>query len=75
MNSLNRNSLVEVDRRKVVSMGGTLYVGVPDHLKRQGVEAGDEIIYLRSAEFEETVIGVLKKTAQGGSSDEPGKSE
>jgi bifunctional DNA-binding transcriptional regulator/antitoxin component of YhaV-PrlF toxin-antitoxin module len=49
-------------------MGGSRYVLIPKALREQlDIEIGDEIIFLRSAEFPETVIRIEKQTPKNGS--------
>lgn len=58
-------NLVEIDRNRVVAMGGSRYVLVPKALREQlGIEVGDEVVFLRSAEFPECVIRIEKQTPE-----------
>lgn len=54
-------NLVEIDRTKVISMGGSLYFLVPRLIRREEVEPGDEIIYLREPNSTDTIIRIVKK--------------
>ena len=61
-------NLVEIDRNTVISMGGSRYVLIPKALREQlDIEIGDEIVFLRSAEFPECVIRIEKQTPKNGS--------
>lgn len=61
------DSLVEIDRNTVISMGGSRYVLIPKALREQlNIETGDEIVFLRSAEFPDTVIRIEKQTPKTG---------
>ena len=56
MDLLKREDWIEVDRRKVIAVNGTLYSRVPEYLKRAGIKAGYEVVYLRATGFPHTII-------------------
>lgn len=58
---LESTNLVEIDRCKVVAMGGSLYLLAPRLLRREGAIAGDEIVYLRAPNSDDTVIRLIKQ--------------
>lgn len=59
--------LVEIDRNTIISMGGSQYVLIPKALRGQlNIEIGDEVVFLRSAEFTDTVIRIEKQTPKSG---------
>ena len=52
----------EIDRGKVVRMGGTLYIKIPKAIERQDdIKEKDTIIYSKSPDSNKTVIEKLKK--------------
>lgn len=65
---MNAESLVEIDRKKVINMGGSRYVGIPGAIRDQlQIEIGDEVIFLRSPNSSDVVIRIEKQTPEKGS--------
>lgn len=52
---------VEIDRQKIVKMGGSQYVLVPQSLRRENEsEPGDEVLFLRAPGSSDTIIRIQK---------------
>jgi len=61
------SNLIEIDRVKVIDMGGTLYSRVPKFFRRNGgVSPGDEAVFLRDVESGEVVIRIEKVLDESG---------
>lgn len=60
-------NLVEIDRQKVIRIGSSPYVLIPQALRRDpGAEVGDDVVFLRSAGSTDIIIHIEKQIPSGG---------
>ena len=61
MDLLKREDWIEVDRRKVIAVNGTLYSRVPEYLKRAGIKAGDRLCISGQRVFRTRLSSTIRK--------------
>ena len=52
------SNLVEIDRVKIIDIGGSPYMLVPKFMRREGAMIGNEVVFLKSADSNEPVLRV-----------------
>ena len=61
------SNLIEMDRVRVIDIGGSLYALIPKFLRRNdGVSSGDEAIYFHEIESGEIVLRIGKPPDENG---------
>ena len=61
------NGLIEIDRVKVIDIGGTPYMQIPRFMRREQSPIGGEAVFLKSADESDVVVRIDMPT-----SDHPG---
>ena len=56
------NRLIEIDRSKIINMGGSQYVKLPAFLKREtGSVPGDDFVWFRETNDSDPIIKIEKQ--------------